>query len=180
MIEDENIPEPLEPGDPPIPPYIPEPPPPQQYPSLPPAEPAIPVEGLDVYWLVFDPINGRILRTGRSMSEERALAQGPEGCVLLDVTADDVNDYVVDGVVTPRPELPEFDKYEILADDTDVATIVLPPGSIVTLDGEQYVIEDGMFEFAADVAASYEIKISNAWPYQDGSCVIEAVEEIST
>ncbi len=136
------------------------------------------IDNLEIPWIVYDPASGRILRTGRSQTEERALAQADGGAIILGATADDVNEYVLDGEIVPRPTLAGFDKLTILADDEDVATITLPVGTQVQFDGQTYEIAEGDqdFEFAADVAGSYTIKIFPPWPYYDATYTIEATE----
>ena len=169
LIQEPPALEPLAPEspapEPPVAVYEPMPAPPNAFPSP---------ESAPITFCVYDAATGRIVRTGRSQNEERALAQGMGNPVLLNVTADDANDYVVDATVVPRPELPGFDRETILANGVDVATIALPVGAVVTHEGTDYTIDDGSFEFAADVPGTYTLVISNVWPAFDETFTIEA------
>lgn len=68
----------------------------------------------------------------------------------------------------PRPEL-GFDKTEIVADDTDVATLTgLPDPCVVRIDGTAHTITGGTLQISSPLPATYHVEITdeNAFPAQ--------------
>lgn len=67
-------------------------------------------------------------------------------------------------------------KNPFVADGVDTSCISgLPKPCIVLFEGEQYLTEDGVFEFTTDVPGIFQV-IVQAWPYLDKTFTIEAVE----
>lgn len=77
----------------------------------------------------------------------------------------DVDYYILNGIPTERPIFIP-DKTEILANNVDTVTVSgLPNPFIVTIDGIEYTITDGVFEFVTSLAGIYKI-IPQTFPYK--------------
>lgn len=107
----------------------------------------------------------------------QAMDIGPDEAVLYEETGWSVmavdtapalsTDYVLAGIVTPRPVLPGFDKTSILADGTDTATLSgLPDPCIVHVNGATHSITGGTLELDADYPGIYQVEIRE-FPYRD-------------
>lgn len=115
-----------------------------------------------MFFAVYDPSTGEILRTGFAPEPE---TQGEHVLVTDALVADDES-YVSGGVVVPRPVLPGFDRYTMIADGVDfVGLYGLPAGAQVeVVDVGTWAVADGAFEFSATVADTYTVRVT-AWPY---------------
>jgi len=109
-------------------------------------------------------INGRIANWGFASSTViDRLAQDIPGELIEGVGRPDTH-YVANGVIVERPSLPAFDKTAIIADDIDMATLVLPEPMDVTIDGTLYPAV-GTLELSAAMPATYVVEIDH-FPYQ--------------
>lgn len=92
--------------------------------------------------------------------------------VSVDGRIDTHTNWVVGGVVTPRPVL-AFDKLEISADDVDVAVLDAGETFTAVIDGIEHTITGGLLEISSPMPASYQISI-RLWPYQDFDATVVA------
>lgn len=120
----------------------------------------------------YDPDTGRILAVGwtaTSVFEEMQLQPDTH---YLGVKSHMGADYVLDGQIVERPTLPGFGKTTIIADDTDMAMLVLPVPMDVTIDGVLYPAVE-MLELTAAMPAAYKVSIRH-FPYRDFDVEITA------
>lgn len=110
----------------------------------------------------YDPDTGRIIQIGVCPAGD--LEMQAIGMSVLQGTADLELDYVVNGEVVRRPDLPGFDKLTIQADDTDAAVLDLGEPFVATIDGTDYEVVDGCLEITSPMPAIYEVEI-NHFPY---------------
>ena len=110
---------------------------------------------------VYNSVTGRIIRTGSGGTLETVNAQAynPNEVVLTE-PCDLGNDYVLAGVITPRQSLnATWNKTTITADGIDEAVLSTLPNCTVTVDGTDYVVTDGSFEFSATSIGEYAIRV---------------------
>lgn len=82
--------------------------------------------------------------------------------------------YISDGVAVPRPEF-TLPKLELTADGTDSIFVSdLPIPFTVEIDGEQYEIDDGIFEFKTTVPGIYKISAAT-FPYKNNIIEVTAI-----
>lgn len=86
-----------------------------------------------------------------------------DGSLVVEERPRLIEDYILDGVVTPRPVLPPPDKTEIVADGEDIAIFSFPEAVPVSVEGAEPVVTDYL-EIASDNPDSYEIEV-NYFPY---------------
>lgn len=110
---------------------------------------------------------GRIVQIGKCHASDLDLQVVP-GLTRLDnapaTFADLTNSYIHNGVVTPRPTLEGFDKTSIAPDGLDTATMIVPPGCVANVNGEDYVVDDGVLEIGSTYFGLYVVKIDH-WPF---------------
>lgn len=120
------------------------------------------------FFIVYDPATGKIYSHGYCPPDQVAIqAQPPHEVIVVEDGDTDFDlHYVVEGERAARPAFPvDFDKTEILADDTDVATMSgLPQPCVVKVDGEEYIVSDGVLEISSPMPATYVVEIDH-WPY---------------
>lgn len=123
----------------------------------------------------YSTVDGRILQTldypagmfPAPVSGDLAFVQG---------TANPVTHYVTYQGLVARPTFNlQVNKFEIDADGVDEVTITnIPANTEVTWpDGERTIINNGIVEFAVDLAGTYTFRFIN-FPYQDQEISIEA------
>lgn len=131
----------------------------------------------NILFAVYDLTTGRILRAGGCQEDtfdDQADPMENEGVVVS--PSDEVSEttHYVD-LSGPEPEVVErpvltFDKYEIVANGIDTATMTgLPSPVTVIVDEEEddgYVVTGGVLEVDALVPATYTILIDDPFPAQ--------------
>lgn len=123
-------------------------------------------------WIQFEITSGRILQIGMvpARDVQNQIGDGKE--VLIGSATFD--DYVVDGVIVPRPT-PVIDKAVIAADDMDAATISnLPPVALVRIDGIEHIVEGGELQITSGMPASYRVDVPEQFPWRQFSVEIVA------
>lgn len=101
--------------------------------------------------------------------ELRYNADGSPKMVSPGVTfqrCDILSDYILDGVVTPRPVLDLPDVVELVADGIDVRRLEIPDPCDILIDGEPVSVSNvlGELELTADMPAEYTLEFVQ-WPY---------------
>lgn len=67
-------------------------------------------------------------------------------------------------------------KNPFVADGVDTSCISgLPQPCTVTLGGQRYWVEDGVFGFTTDVPGTFSLTVQ-AWPYLDAEFIVEAID----
>jgi hypothetical protein len=118
---------------------------------------------------------GEILRTGNAPVNMVDIQAG-DGETAAVGSANDLTQYVLDGVLTDKPEMPIIiDKTSIAANGTDLVTITgVPSGALVQVgslaSGE---VMDGELYLSFDEVGEYEVTFS-LFPYLDYSVKISA------
>lgn len=135
-------------------------------------------------FIVYSDLDGRILRVGECVD---ALfdSQSLSGESVIEGEANDEEEYILAGVITPRPEITAiWNKTAISADGADTATfgstlpnptdisVMVPDGAI---SPEVETVTSGTFEFATPIVGEYTLSIVPPFPYQPISQVITAV-----
>lgn len=131
---------------------------------------------MTVHFTIYDAETGRIHSSGNCHISDYELQSNlyPD-FAIVDQASDIDNDFVLDGMVIPRPTL-AFDKLTINADGLDEANLEgLPDNCEVVIDGETYIIDEGTLTITSEMPAKYVIEIK-AFPYMDFNAVVEAVE----
>ncbi|UZR27488.1 hypothetical protein [Methylococcus mesophilus] len=99
---------------------------------------------------------------------------------LEEGSGDSRTEYSVNGILTPRPPMPYvLDTDTITADGADTARMTcLPIPASIRVSGphglQVMTIDDGEFEFQADMPGDYQLEIE-AFPYRQAEVVIHAV-----
>lgn len=142
----------------------------------------------NVAFVVYD-ATGRVLRSGtvpETDIEHQAGLPG-ETVMVVEQSVDPATSWVdlTDNTVKPKTALPPFDTLEIVADDVDVAiTTGLPNPTTITIYGnndlatihDQYIITDGVAEFATPIPGQYRVEVRSDDPrYLPYDCTITAV-----
>lgn len=108
-----------------------------------------------------------------------AQLQAGEGEAWITGNSDDLTQYVDTAKrrVENRPKISAtVSKSVILADGADIASISgLPQPCTVTLGGQRYWVEDGVFGFTTDVPGTFSLTVQ-AWPYLDAEFIVEAID----
>lgn len=131
----------------------------------------------EAHYVVYATDTGQIIRMG-IVPESMVSIQAGEGESVMVVDAHPAvgTKYVQDGEIVTRPTLPDPDKTTILADGEDMATFIVPNGTVVKI-GDDVVgtVDDGAFQFSADVADIYHVSFTQAHPYQNKTFIIQAI-----
>ena len=126
--------------------------------------------------------NGKIFSVGKCIDGEENI-QPTEGFLTIAKGQPDLeNDYIKDGKITKRLEMPvTVDKTSIVADEKDKATISgIPKGTSIIIEGtDQGICDDGYAEIKADYKGTYKVKLV-CWPYLDKEIEINAVDSDSS
>lgn len=89
---------------------------------------------------------------------------------------DIISDYVKDGLITKRPIMNVPSSVSLKPDGIDTVTVTgLPAGVTVVVDGQTYLIEDGVLEITCDTPSNYAINLS-VWPYMPAQIQVTANE----
>lgn len=107
---------------------------------------------------------GMIVSYGQAPTLTMAMAQVRLGLTFAEMEYPGEEYYIHNGEVMPRPTLEGFDKTSIAPDGIDTATMIVPPGCVANVNGEDYVIDDGTLEIVAAYPGLYVVKI-NHWPF---------------
>ena len=139
--------------------------------------PPLPNQDPQTDWTIYDIDTGKVRLAGhcpRSMILLQHRAEN-EGLVLerldnrvsyVDVTADPPRG-------RNRPTLAGFDRLAIKADNKDAATLNLPIGGIVVVDGVEHECPPGPLVFVADSPGTYTFSAS-LFPYLDFAAEVVA------
>ena len=130
--------------------------------------------------VIFDPDSGEIKRTVECppVGYLSQVNEG-EGHILSDIEQalfDIESHYIVDGSITPRPELGiTMSRANIAANGTDTCNISgIPEGATVTSNEFSITADGSDLEFATDIPGEHVLKIS-LWPYMDAEVTINAL-----
>lgn len=139
------------------------------------------------FYVIFDPANGRIRRTGVAPEELIALQANGARWAITDALYSDETHYVDDvnlGTVAERPVLPiDFAGSNIVPPDgaTPVVFSGVPDGTAFVIKGAGnpglfgvVVDRSGVLEVTFDRPATYEITFEQ-WPYQVKAFKAQAV-----
>lgn len=132
-------------------------------------------------YAIYVTATGAISKVGSSTGVMNAAAQvgAGEGYVMAAIDQGPIHDgshYVVDGVITTRPEAGiSLDKTAIDADGVDEATVSgIPAGSLVEVDGEVVEVTDGTLELSSDANTVFFISIEPPFPFISWSATVTA------
>ena len=122
-------------------------------------------------------MEGRILRYGLCPTSDMLLQAGA-GEFVIEGQANDMLEYVVDGVIHPRPVMPvQFDNATVPADGMSAVTLTgIPTDAMVRVRGpatDAFTVHDGTLEMTFDAPGSYRIGIEK-FPYRDFEALINA------
>lgn len=117
---------------------------------------------------VFKTSTGQFVFIGSVPTVEAAAMQpdGPDEEVLLDIEAT-FNDYVLNGAVTPRPEMPITQDGNTLTVPAETEFSIRSP---VLAHG---ISDDGVLEFEFSEPGTYTILLIK-WPYLDKEIILES------
>lgn len=88
------------------------------------------------------------------------------------------NCYVANGEILRRPEFAIDAAYNIVADDVDAVVITnLPTPCTVRWNKTDYVVTDGVFEFAAATPGVYQLKFT-AFPFVPKRITVNALAPV--
>lgn len=125
-------------------------------------------------FIVYDQIDGRILRSGVCADVEAFTGitlldlQAEAGEEAMEGSADDRFQYIKDREVIERPVMvASIDRTTMTADGTDYCTLSgLPIPCEVYIDKTRYVVPDGIAELTLDTPGTYKV-VCRAFPYLD-------------
>lgn len=85
--------------------------------------------------------------------------------------------YVVNNDIAPRPNFPIHHPTSILIADGEstLSFSNVPVGTVVSVDDQSIVVNDGEFRFSTDTAGEYEIKFT-LFPYKDLTINVTAID----
>jgi hypothetical protein len=124
-----------------------------------------------VKFVTYNIATGEIKGLGIAPSEESALLQIEGNDAGLDILLDTeatFTDYVSNGMVIPRPEMPMVQNGSILTVPSNTSFIVKYLNEILMED----VTADGILEFEFSEPGNYEISLTR-FPYLDGKVTLE-------
>lgn len=118
-------------------------------------------------YTLFDTETGKIKSFG-TVQEEVFVSRRSESHNIIDGAYDDAVYYIVDDVPVKRPSF-ELSKVAVAADgiDSTIAT-GLPVPSVFDIDGEEYTVVDGVFEFSTTIPGRYLITMKT-FPYTENT-----------
>lgn len=113
----------------------------------------------NVWFCIYETATGLIRTVGNCPENMVDLQPVPDGCALLRAKATGIDDYVVDGVVTPRPANPAT----LSADGLTIENLPIPCRLFAW--NQWYDCTDAIAEFDSDAIG--ESVIVSAFPYMD-------------
>jgi hypothetical protein len=125
-------------------------------------------------FVVFDS-TGRVLRSGTCPSNDLFLQAGT-GEFVLEGRANDLLDYVVDGVVRPRPVMPVMFDNSTVPATSEVTFTGIPDGAKVRVSGpanDAFTVPDGELVMTFDVPGTYRVSIEK-FPFRDFEATCDA------
>ncbi len=119
-------------------------------------------------YVLYSPQTGLIRQVMDIADDEADLYEQPDGAVMPVTASPELErDYVLDGVVIPRPTLSAFDKTSIAADGIDTATLSgLPDPCTILINGQEHTVTGGTLDLDADRPGTYRVEIRH-FPYRD-------------
>jgi hypothetical protein len=113
----------------------------------------------------YDKETGRISRVIRYPLDDYEVHY--PGCLYFGDSfhPNDVRDYVKDGDVIPRPEMPAQLDGDWLRG--------VPKGAVITIEGQEYTADGSDIELDFEFHGTYPIRVS-LWPYVDFEVIHEA------
>jgi hypothetical protein len=120
---------------------------------------------------------GLVLRSGTCQPDDLPLQAGP-GEFALEGRANDLLEYVVGGVIQPRPVMSVLlDVTTVPADGLSEATFTgVPTGAAVTVRGpatDAFTVPDGELVMTFDVPGTYRVSIEK-FPFRDFEATCDA------
>lgn len=121
-------------------------------------------------FIVHDRENGRIVRLGYCADDDFLLQAG-EGEIVVEGTADDAKQCVIDGQVVDRPPMPYFLDRDSVPIGEVVTFSSLPVGVEINVDGDIVVVNDRILALTFDTTGDYRVRLS-LFPYLDKEVMI--------
>lgn len=117
----------------------------------------------------FNSENGMILQFGLCQDEVFPLMEN-----VIEGVYDDSFYYVANYLPIERPKL-NLSALTIKADGVETVTAIdLPIPFVIAIDGDEYEITDGSFEFTTTIPGEYRIQ-AKTFPYTDKTFTITAI-----
>lgn len=112
----------------------------------------------NVYFAIYEVESGAISMVGGGPPGIAGIQSVPAGFALIEAQASIATDYVLDGVVTPRPANPAT------VDGLTLSNLPVP--CTITIDGQEYACGDDTAELSFTQPGVYRVTVS-AWPMLD-------------
>lgn len=128
-------------------------------------------------FIVYDTRTGRIKRTGIcpiDMMDLQADVSNYE--IIMEGEANDAIHYILNGVLTMRPENPStIDKTTMAANGVEITTIsnIPNPSTVEILPIAMYTVTDGTLQFTIDTPGEYKITV-RGFPYLNKELTVNA------
>ena len=122
-------------------------------------------------FVVYDITTGRILRSGMCVDTDLPLQVLSVGEAVIEGTCNLNTDYVVAGVVTPRPTTGLVAVSRAV--NADLVITPLPIGSVVFVDDvEEDVLTDTTLTISFPVQGVWSLSVETPFPCISGSCLV--------
>lgn len=121
-------------------------------------------------YILYSPL-GEIVSYGQAPSVDMALHQVRQNTNISFTKFRGEQYMIVNDEHVLRPVFESFDKTTINADGVDVATMNVPIGCEISINGISHTNDDGTLELVAKYPGEYTIEI-NHWPYMPFKQVI--------
>ncbi|MHB1086460.1 MAG: hypothetical protein ACYCZ0_01805 [Minisyncoccota bacterium] len=96
--------------------------------------------------------------------------------IIIEGKFDGRTQYWRNNAVVDRPTLCRKLQREIAASGSDRLSVgKVPPGTIVVVDGDEYQVDDGVFEFTTAHPGTYKIVLRPPFPWQQQTLTVVAV-----
>jgi hypothetical protein len=121
-------------------------------------------------FIVYDSSTGRIIRLGYCADDDVAV-QAQDGEVIMEGTADDSKQMVLNEQVVDRPALPFYLDRDSVVIGQKATFSSLPAGTTVDVDGDVVVVNDHVLALTFDTPGTYRVRLS-LFPYLDREVTI--------
>lgn len=123
---------------------------------------------------VYETATGRILWSG-SMRQDHVPLQAGEGSAAAEGAANDLEQWVEDGVLTARPVLPISDAVLTVGGGEQTVAAGLPAGTVVSVDGAEPVeVEDGAITLEPMEPIAMTLRLTPPFPYSPATITVAA------